>query len=79
MTKEELIALGKSMGYSYHENTQHPAALSLGRISFDGYDDQRVTVYTQSEYEITLQILSRGLIEYGRLQKIQEIKKALNL
>lgn len=79
MTKEELIKLGISLGYSYNESTQHPATLSLGRISFDGFGDQRVTVYTQSEPEITMQILAKGLIEYGKLQKIHEIKKVLQI
>lgn len=79
MSTEELIRLGISMGYSYDKSTQHPAALAIGRVSFDGFGDQRVTVYTASEYEITLQILAKGLIEYGKLQKIHEIKKVLQI
>lgn len=79
MTKEELIKLGISLGYKYQGNTQNPQSLAQGIISFDGFGDQRITVYAESDKDITLSILGEGLRKYGRLQQIAEVKKVLQI
>ena len=80
MTKEFAINIAVAMGYRYAEHTQPPASLANGILSFDGFEDQRVTVYLNSEDPYAIYyLLGKGLIEYGERKKIKEIKKQLNI
>ena len=80
MTKEFAINIAVAMGYRYDEHTQPAAPLANGILSFDGFEEQRVTIYLNSEDPYSLyHLLGRGLIKYGELRKIKEIKKQLNI
>ena len=77
--EQQVINIAVCMGYKYDKNTQPKDSLANGILSFDGFGEQRVTVYLASPLETTYMLLGRGLIEYGERKKINEIKKSLQI